>query len=84
MRGSKGAMMVIEPVFGLVKHFFSLDRFHLDWFVAAAIIACTLLYLTRILGISVVYGMGGKSSIPLESSDAELTEPARTGPSLAR
>ena len=73
--------MIIEPVFGLFKHVFALERLHLEWIVAGLIVACTVLYVTRILGISFSYGLAGKHSHRLEKANA--ADKPYDGPFLA-
>ncbi len=75
--------MVMEPVLGLVKHLFSLDRLNLEWFVAAIIVAGTILYLTRIIGISFSYGLGGKQSPRFETFKVDTNDKPFKGPFLA-
>jgi hypothetical protein len=75
--------MVIEPVFGLINHALGLQRLHLELFAAALIVLCTVVYLTRIIGISFSYGIGGKRAPRLETVGVEASDKPYTGPFLA-
>lgn len=75
--------MVTEPTFGLIKHLFDMEQLHLEWFVAAAIVTCTLLYLTRIIGISFSYGLAAQHAPPGDAVNPDSVEQQFEGPSLA-
>lgn len=61
-RSRLGAAMSLEPVLGLVFHLFSTPRHYLDVGVACGIVIGTVVYMTRIAGISVSYGIGARNS----------------------
>ncbi len=75
--------MVIEPVLGLFKHVFELEHLHLEWMVAGLIVAGTVLYVSRIVGISFSYGLGGKRAPQLEMIDIKDSDKPYDGPFLA-
>lgn len=52
--------MATEPVLGFLNHLFITTSVSLDLQVAALVLFGTLLYVTRIAGISVMYGLGRK------------------------
>lgn len=75
--------MATEPMVGLVFHLFSTPRPHLDLLVASGIFICTVIYMTRIAGISVSYGMDDTNSDPNATVEAANQDKPYDGPYLA-